>query len=202
MSDSDKQSAVSALAACGEDIAQLEAAVSKYAWLEDHPGPHRQKWRLARGKVQRAKTPSKIVRVGAANAEAEEAVEEKSDGFQFEHGASGKTYDVDADFAKFTDENNKKEYFYNLKWRMKQMPGGASMKREEFYYLYGLEQQAKNGDNNTERPMWAERGGLDFEGRERWAQWERMKGMDAATAKKHFVEVYHEFDRKKALYAF
>ena len=76
------------------------------------------------------------------------------------------------------------------------------MKREEFYYLYGLEQQAKNGDNNTERPMWAERGGLDFEGRERWAQWERMKGMDAATAKKHFVEVYHEFDRKKALYAF
>ena len=73
MSDSDKQSAVSALAACGEDIAQLEAAVSKYTWLEDHPGPHRQKWRLARGKVQRAKTPSKIVRVGAGNAEAEDS---------------------------------------------------------------------------------------------------------------------------------
>lgn len=36
-------------------------------------------------------------------------------------------------------------------------------------------QQATAGDNATERPMWAEKGGLDFEGRARWDAWTNFK---------------------------
>lgn len=43
-------------------------------------------------------------------------------------------------------------------------PGGAVAKPDDFYRLYALHQQATQGDNTAERPMWAERGGLDFEG--------------------------------------
>lgn len=35
--------------------------------------------------------------------------------------------------------------------------------------------QALQGDNATERPMWAEKGGLDFEGRARWDAWAALK---------------------------
>jgi acyl-CoA-binding protein len=35
--------------------------------------------------------------------------------------------------------------------------------------------QATEGDNTTERPMWAEKGGLDFEGRARWDAWADKK---------------------------
>ena len=37
--------------------------------------------------------------------------------------------------------------------------------------------------------MWAERGGLDFEGRARWDAWSAIKGLDAAKAKLRFVKV-------------
>lgn len=59
--------------------------------------------------------------------------------------------------------------------------------------LYGLVQQITVGDNTTERPMWAEKGGLDFEGRARWDAWSAVKGMDAETAKLKFVTLYYEF---------
>jgi hypothetical protein len=49
--------------------------------------------------------------------------------------------------------------------------------------LCGLAQQAAEGDNTTERPMWAEKGGLDFEGRARWDAWSAVKGVEAAQAK-------------------
>lgn len=49
--------------------------------------------------------------------------------------------------------------------------------------LYGLAQQASAGDNTTERPMWAEKGGLDFEGRARWDAWAAVKGLEAEQAK-------------------
>jgi acyl-CoA-binding protein len=49
--------------------------------------------------------------------------------------------------------------------------------------LYGLSQQATLGDNSTERPMWADKGGLDFEGRARWDAWAALKGLDAEPAK-------------------
>lgn len=46
------------------------------------------------------------------------------------------------------------------------MPGGAVKKPESYYKLYGFFKQASAGDNTTERPVWAERGGLDFDGRQ------------------------------------
>ena len=48
--------------------------------------------------------------------------------------------------------------------------------------------QAKEGENKTERPMWAEKGGLDFEGRARWDAWTAIKGMAAPKAKLQFVQ--------------
>lgn len=49
--------------------------------------------------------------------------------------------------------------------------------------------QATKGDNNTERPMWAERGGLDFEGRARWDAWTAVKAMPQSKAMLQFVKV-------------
>jgi acyl-CoA-binding protein len=60
--------------------------------------------------------------------------------------------------------------------------------------------QATQGDNTAERPMWAERGGLDFEGRARWDAWSAVKGMDKEEARLKFVELYFEF-LPGALYA-
>lgn len=37
------------------------------------------------------------------------------------------------------------------------------------------------GDNTAERPMWAEKGGLDFEGRARWDAWTAVKASTART---------------------
>lgn len=48
---------------------------------------------------------------------------------------------------------------------------------------------AENGENTEERPMWAERGGLDFEGRAKWDAWTALKGMKADRAKLEFVRV-------------
>lgn len=35
--------------------------------------------------------------------------------------------------------------------------------------------QVTQGDCNTEKPMWAAHGGLDFNGREAWDQWDKLK---------------------------
>lgn len=48
--------------------------------------------------------------------------------------------------------------------------------------------QATVGENKTERPMWAEKGGLDFEGRARWDAWSELKGMATEKAKLQFVQ--------------
>ena len=48
--------------------------------------------------------------------------------------------------------------------------------------------QAARGDNEGERPMWAEKGGLDFEGRARWDAWTERKGMKPPRAKMLFVQ--------------
>ena len=52
-----------------------------------------------------------------------------------------------------------------------------------------LHMQAIEGENRTERPMWAEKGGLDFEGRARWDAWTVNKGMASDKAKLLFVKV-------------
>ena len=39
----------------------------------------------------------------------------------------------------------------------------------------GAKQQVDNGDVTGEKPMWASTGGLDFDGRERWEAWNKLK---------------------------
>ena len=48
---------------------------------------------------------------------------------------------------------------------------------------------AENGENTKERPMWAEKGGLDFGGRAQWDAWTALKGMKTDRAKLEFVRV-------------
>ena len=50
---------------------------------------------------------------------------------------------------------------------------------------------AEKGENTEERPMWAERGGLDFEGRAKWDAWTALKGMKPERAKLKFVQASH-----------
>lgn len=59
--------------------------------------------------------------------------------------------------------------------------------------------QATRGDNDTERPMWAEKGGLDFEGRARWDAWTAVKGMSQSKAMLQFVKVNTLHARSTAL---
>ena len=49
--------------------------------------------------------------------------------------------------------------------------------------------QAAKGDNVSERPMWAEKGGLDFEGRAKWDAWTACKGLKTPKAQLEFVRV-------------
>ena len=49
--------------------------------------------------------------------------------------------------------------------------------------------QAEKGINIGERPMWAEKGGLDFDGRARWDAWTAAKDIKAEQAKLQFVRV-------------
>lgn len=49
--------------------------------------------------------------------------------------------------------------------------------------------QATKGDNVEDRPMWAEKGGLDFEGRAKWDAWTAVKGTATQTAMLAFVKV-------------
>lgn len=48
---------------------------------------------------------------------------------------------------------------------------------------------AVNGENTAERPMWTEKGGLDFEGRAKWDAWAAVKGTKPEKAKLEFVKV-------------
>ncbi len=41
-------------------------------------------------------------------------------------------------------------------------------------------QQATSGNVTGEKPMWAETGGLDFDGRERWEAWAKLKVRERA----------------------
>ncbi len=38
--------------------------------------------------------------------------------------------------------------------------------------------------------MWAETGGLDFDGRERWEAWTKLAGMSRLDAQRAFCEAY------------
>lgn len=99
------------------------------------------------------------------------------------------SYDA-SEFSKLVEKYEK------LNWRIISKPGGATVKPDDFYLLYGFHMQAATGDNTAERPMWAEKGGLDFEGRARWDAWTAVKGMPADKARLEFVKTYYEFPVK------
>jgi len=82
--------------------------------------------------------------------------------------------------------------YKTLKWRVISRPGGATMKPTDFYRLEAAIKQVAEGDNTTEKPMWAAHGGLDFDGREHWDQWIKLKGMSTEEAKKFFCQVWAE----------
>lgn len=84
------------------------------------------------------------------------------------------------------------ESYEGLKWRIISRPGGATMKPTDFYRLKACVNQVTQGDQETEKPMWAAHGGLDFDGREAWDCWNELKGMSAEDAKKEFCLVYAE----------
>jgi len=52
--------------------------------------------------------------------------------------------------------------------------------------------QAANGDDPSERPMWAEKGGLDFEGRALWDARASLRGKGPAECKALYVKTYWE----------
>lgn len=81
--------------------------------------------------------------------------------------------------------------YEKLNWRIISKPGGATVKPDEFYTLYGYHMQASKGNNEEERPMWAEKGGLDFEGRAKWDAWTAVKGTPSHKAMLAFVKVHH-----------
>lgn len=56
-----------------------------------------------------------------------------------------------------------------------------------------LHMQASKGDNTAERPMWAEKGGLDFDGRAKWDAWTAVKGVKPEKAKLNFVKACFTF---------
>ena len=87
-----------------------------------------------------------------------------------------------------------------LAWRAISKPGGATVKPDDYYALAALAAQVAEGDVTGERPMWAERGGLDFDGRARWDARAAVRGVGAAAAKARFVKLYWEFS-PKALYS-
>jgi len=54
----------------------------------------------------------------------------------------------------------------------------------ELLELYALFKQATVGDCNTDRP-----GMLDFKGKAKWDEWNKLKGMAKADAEKQYIVV-------------
>ncbi|GIL53405.1 hypothetical protein Vafri_9027 [Volvox africanus] len=164
----DPDSAVALLHAAGDDREALSEAIAEAAFLDAHPGEHRQKLRAARARLRQLN-----------------AAAERADSTDRSPHAKAE-YSVE-DFSRLT------AHYEKLNWRMVSKPGGATVKPDDFYRLYALHMQAMQGDNNNERPMWAERGGLDFEGRARWDAWSALRGTDPGRARLRFVKLFHEF---------
>ena len=104
------------------------------------------------------------------------------------------------DVPPMSEYETLKDEYEGLKWRLLPKPGGAVMRPAAWYELWAATQQAAKGDQTSDKPMWAEHGGLDFDGRERWEAWAKLKGLDPPDAKKKFLAAYGKAmsaDRKK-----
>ena len=59
------------------------------------------------------------------------------------------------------------------------------------YKIWAAQQQVEKGDNpEPQQPMWAETGGMDFTGREKWKAWMALRGADVHQAKEAFCQSY------------
>lgn len=164
-----------------KDVSSLTSAIEQALFLDAIPGDDRQKLRAARMRLRQL-----LKEESAAAAAAEQTGPVEKSPWAKESYDKG---EFDALASKYE----------SLNWRIISKPGGATVKPPEYYVLYAHHQQATQGDNSGERPMWAEKGGIDFEGREKWDAWEGLKGMDGDKAKETFVKSYYEFSAK-ALY--
>jgi len=138
----DPDTALAAIKAAGDDFQSLYEAIKKADFLDKTPGDYRQQLRAAKTKLKKI------------HLEAKKKAEEDA-----KKGITKKNYDVDKYWPQLKDT------WETLRWRLKAMPGGATKKPDAFYDLYGFFKQATEGDNTEEQPVWAETGGLDFEGR-------------------------------------
>ncbi|KAI8470328.1 MAG: hypothetical protein J3K34DRAFT_377230 [Monoraphidium minutum] len=175
------ENVVAALHASGGDADALQEAIARAeaAGLDGVPGEDRQKLRAARTRLRKIRKAAAAA-AGAPGAAAAAAAAAAASPHAKE------SYDA-SEFGPLA------EAYEGLKWRMIQKPGGATVKPDDFYRLYALHMQAVQGDNASERPMWAERGGLDFEGRARWDAWAALKGLAADKARLRFVKLFWEF---------
>merc|ERR1712078_94841 len=164
----DPDTALAAIKAAGDDFQSLYEAIKKADFLDKTPGDYRQQLRAAKTKLKKI------------HLEAKKKAEEDA-----KKGIVQKNYDVSKYWPQLKDT------WEGLRWRLKAMPGGATKKPDAFYELYGFFKQATEGDNTEEQPVWAETGGLDFEGRSRWEA-NKTKGISSEVAKKKFVAIYFE----------
>ena len=72
------------------------------------------------------------------------------------------------------------------------------MKPEDWYVLWGAQQQVERGDNRDEKPMWAARR-RPTAAAMRWEKWERYKGILTRTPRvSEFVKAYGKAQMRHA----
>jgi len=174
--------AVAALDAAASSIVPLTEAIQRAAWLDAHPGEGRQRLRAARLRLRQA----------LASLDALQGAEAAANASPFAKS--------DAALYSPSDFDRLAAALESLKWRMIQKPGGASVRPDPYYALLALARQAREGDCAGERPMWAEKGGIDFAGRQAFDAWAGLKGVPAGDAEARYVRLFHEFT-PKALFA-
>lgn len=153
----------------------LGTAIEKASWLNGTPGEPRQKLRHAKKKYRALlEVAAKRIAEGLGDA-----------------GAKPSSHAKDAYDPEEYEEL--KTGYESLKWKLIRKPGGQSVKYEAYYRLYGLHMQAEQGDNATDRPEWAEKGGIDFAGRAKWDAWKALAGKSRKDAKHDFVKEFYEF---------
>ncbi|KAL3141955.1 hypothetical protein ABBQ32_004601 [Trebouxia sp. C0010 RCD-2024] len=176
-----EEAVLAKLAAATDSVDALSVAIDQASFLDRKPGEGRQKLRAARTRLRKLRHEQIAKEAAAASKSLAERSPHAKESYDAKEGeALGGKYE-------------------KLNWRIISKPGGATVKPDEFYILYGYFMQASKGDNVEDRPMWAEKGGLDFEGRAKWDAWTAVKGTASHTAMLAFVKNYYEFSAK-ALY--